>query len=147
MASREQYIEGIIENIHKIKRTMVVHNGNFVDASIKNITLSEWNILRVVLKNESIGVKEIAGQLGITSSAATQLINSLVSKNFLVRKSSSDDRRALEISLSEESRKQLDILKSKRVEKLSAIFDALDDKELESFFHLSKKISNGTVFE
>lgn len=142
MAKRKEQIEGIIEYMHAIKRKLASEGGYFTGAGTKHITPSQWFVLLMVERNKNIGVKEIAGLTGITSSAATQLINELVKKGYLVRKGKLEDRRALNIMLSGKSKKQIHFMKKQGLKKLIALFDILSDNELATYCELNKKIAD-----
>lgn len=142
MTDRKKQIEDIVECIHAIKRKLSSEGGYFTGTQAKRITPSQWFILLMAERNKNIGVKKIAGLTGITSSAATQLINELVKKGYLVRKGKPEDRRALSIMLSDKSKKQIHFMKKQGLKKLIAIFGILSDDELETYCRLNKKIAD-----
>ncbi|MBI1729484.1 MarR family transcriptional regulator [Candidatus Acetothermia bacterium] len=94
--NREKQIEEIFESLHVLKRKL---SEAYSSRDKIDITLSRWLVLRVVMQHSGAGVREISNLLGITSSAATQLISCLVKKNYLTREGDSEDRRALKIKL------------------------------------------------
>ncbi len=138
MPSRKQLIEGIIENMQTIKR-QIISRGSIKSDTV-GITHSQWAVLSIVMEKEKVGVKEIAGLLRISSSAATQLIDGLVINNVLVRQSDTSDRRALLLKISEEYKKKLGALRANATEQFSSMFEALSDNELEQYSSLNKKI-------
>src|SRR5665647_589805 len=113
--------------------------------NVMQITHSQWMVLQLVnknvKKNVNTSIKDLAGILGITSSATTQIVDSLVNKELLFRKRNPDDRRVIKVALTEKSGVQLDSLKSKSFSTLSSLFDALDDDELLKYCELSNKIT------
>ncbi len=145
MADRKKQIEDIIECMHSIKRKLASEGGYFTDVKAKRITPSQWFVLLMVARNKNIGVKEIAGLIGITSSAVTQLISELVKKGYLLRKGKPADRRALSIVLSDKSKKQIHSMKKQGVEKLIAFFSVLSDNELTAYCELNKKIAGNIL--
>lgn len=142
MANRKEQIEGIIQCMHAIRRKLASEGGYFSGTQKKRITPSQWFVLLMVERNKNIGVKEIASLTGITSSAATQLINELAKKGYLIRKGKPEDRRALSIILSDKSKKQIHSMKKQGLEKLIALFDILSDNELTAYCELNKKIAD-----
>lgn len=142
MTDRKEQIEGIVECMHAIKRKLASEGGYFTGMAAKRITPSQWFVLLMAERNKNIGVKEIAGLTGITSSAATQLINELVKKGYLVRKGKLEDRRALSIVLSDKSKKQIHSMKEQGLKKLIALFGVLSDNELKAYYQLNKKITD-----
>lgn len=142
MTDQKKQIEEIIKCMHAIRRKLASEGGYFKGAGAKRITPSQWYVLLMAERNKNIGVKEIAGLIGITSSAATQLINELVKKGYLIRKGKLEDRRALNIILSDKSKKQIRFMKKEGLKKLIMIFGVLSDNELKAYCQLNKKIAD-----
>ena len=145
MNDRRKLIEKSIENIYAIRSKIVAEMHLYFN--VMQITHSQWIVLQLVKKNVDISIKDLAGILGITSSATTQIVDSLVNKEFLFRKRNPDDRRVLKVALTEKSRAQIDLLKSKSFSTLSSLFDALDDDELLEYCELNSKIKGGISAE
>ncbi|MEI6499270.1 MAG: MarR family transcriptional regulator [bacterium] len=145
MTDRKEIITNIGNQFQSLKRKMMALHC-FDDQKF-HITPAQWHVLFVVRENDGISSKEIAINLNISSSAATQLIDSLVAKDFLVRESDSDDRRALKIHLSDSSKSFVSKMKSRSFERLDQIFKALSDEELEKYFVLNQKIVENFLIE
>ncbi|MDV2989755.1 MAG: MarR family transcriptional regulator [Dehalogenimonas sp.] len=128
-----------MKRFHSLKRLMAPDTQA---AAGEGLAHSQWLALHLVSENEGIGIKELAGLLGITSSAATQLVESLVCKGLLTRQQSLDDRRALILSLPEASRQQVEAVRQQRLEQLNQVFGVLDDAEFEILSCLVDKIVN-----
>lgn len=136
--NRKNLIEKTIENIYAIKHKIMSEMAFFFKEI--GITHSQMTVLRILKKNENINIKDIAGILGITSSATTQIVNELVKKGFLLRKRNPDDRRTVNLTLSEKSIKQFDSIKNKSFSELYSLFEALSDDELLDYYKLNNKI-------
>ena len=108
---RKKLIEKILENINAIKREITAEMHIFFNEM--SITHAQWIVLHFVKKNRNINIKDLANLLGITSSAATQIVDGLVNKELLLRRRNPDDRRTLKIELSEKSKNQFDSIKNK----------------------------------
>ncbi|AKG54177.1 transcriptional regulator MarR family [Dehalogenimonas sp. WBC-2] len=132
-----------MEKIHAFRRLMAFDTQ--AEPGSECLAHSQWLALRLVSKQEGIGIKELAAQLGITSSAATQLVDGLVNKGLLDRQPSAEDRRSLHLSLPAESRQQIEIVKEQRLNHLSSIFNALDDVEFQTLLNLFDKIINNNT--
>lgn len=138
MKKRTQLIEGILEDIHTMKHNLMVEH---IAKDESSITPSQALVLRYIAKHDASNVKSIAQALHITSSAATQLIDGLVSNKFLVRKSDSNDRRIVKLSLSKKSIKLIAAYKEKGLKKVVSLFDALNNTELVQYASLNKKVA------
>ena len=140
MLDRKSKIEDLVEDFHALHQKMLKMGQDF---SVRlQITFTEMLVLRIVKEREGIGIKELASILSITSSAATQQVDNLVRKGFLVRAADATDRRSLRISLSPEMTKKAGVLKRQGISKLNAVFAALNDEEFLTYCALSKKIAN-----
>src|ERR1035437_1598596 len=85
-------------------------------------------------------VKEVALALGISSSAATQLVDGLVASGYVVRKTDVKDRRAVVLTLSKKTEAQVDKMRKQTLDKFYNFFKVLNDKELDQYILLNKKI-------
>lgn len=135
MEKRNDIIKNIFENIYII-RQKIASEMNLPLNEIP-LTYSQWQVLNNVGKNKSINIKDLAGLLDITSSAATQIVDGLVNKGFLSRKRSKADRRVLEIALSKKSLMHL----KKSMKKICPIFDVLGDRELMDYCRLTARLA------
>ena len=137
--SRSKIIEKIIVDLYMIKRK--------IDTKI-NLSLSEIQIthpqiyvLCLIKKNGTMSIKDLAKRLETTSSAATQITNSLFKKGLLLKKRNPDNRRVSKIELLNKSKKQFYSIKGKSINALSTLFDSLDNEELQKYNDLSTKIA------
>lgn len=138
MTNRKQLIEEILGSFSIIKRK--IFGGGFNLAKKLGITPTQWQLLHIIIHHKDIGVKEIAEHLGNTSSAATQMIDRLVEDGLLIRESNAEDRRALNIKISNKSKKHLIKVREKVSKHLSDVFSVLSDKELEEYNKINKII-------
>lgn len=142
MLNRKKIIESLFENFHSIKRQLL--EGNIAAKNVE-VTPAEGLLLRLVFNKDGMGVKEIANQLRVTSSAATQLIDSLVKKGFLVREQSQEDRRALIIKFSEKAKNKINLIRERSFNHLVILFEALSDEELKQYSELNQKIAKSIL--
>jgi len=112
------------------------------------VTPAQGQIIYIVGRNPGIGIKEIALKLDITSSATTQLVDILVKDGYLARKNDQNDRRAINLFLSQRAIDKRQEMRKRFVEQFSVIFEHLSNGELKEFLRLSKKIAeNNSVSE
>lgn len=125
-------------SFHAMRNKM--HTKVMQPMSKDRITYSQIFVLAIIEQHHNIGIKEISKKLNVSPSAATQLVDGLVDNAYVVRKADSKDRRALQLELSKKGRKHIILLKNNRMKIMAAIFNALNDKELETYLRLHKKI-------
>jgi MarR family transcriptional regulator, organic hydroperoxide resistance regulator len=138
MDTRRKQVEEILESIYAIRHKLAAEMHFYFDKVY--VTHSQWLVLHIAKKRKNISMKDLAKLLDITSSAATQIVDGLVNKELLVRKSNPDDRRALELELSEKAKEHFESLKNKSLKTMESFFDVLDNDELSKYLELNKKI-------
>lgn len=137
---REEYIKSIINYLHKSKQETCCRISKIPGSSI---TPSEWAALSVIYSKEGINTKDIASKLGVTVSAASQILKNL-EKNELVRRTIDPvDRRFSHISLSAKSKKTMKAMQEAINESFAEMFSVLSDEELKTLAKLHKKVSEG----
>ncbi len=104
------------------------------------VTPAQWNALFYIAETKGSTVKEVAQVLGVTSSAATQLIEGLVREGHVVRTQSKEDRRRARLELSKKSRRQVVALQKSTCRALAKLFEVLSDREFAHYLQLHKKI-------
>lgn len=137
--TRSEHLEEVMEGLYALRRRCF-SPSRAKEAS--GIPGSQWMVLGVLMRRGEMSVRELAKTLGITSSAATQLVDELVAKKYIARVESAKDRRALILSLTSFARKKLGAFKKAHLKRLLAVFAALTDAELAEYARLSKKIAS-----
>ncbi len=143
MPDRKQQISGILENIYAVYQAMVK-----IAPAILNelgITHTQMFILRFIKENEDVSLKKLAGTMGITSSAATQQVNNLVKRGYVVREESNIDRRLVKISLSEKMDKRIEKIEAMFLDQLYVFFNVLNDEELALYYRLQSRIAGQII--
>jgi DNA-binding MarR family transcriptional regulator len=134
---RKQQVRELMEGMHSLRRGM--HFGKHFSGKKPHITPSQWGVVMLISHKETT-VKDVAQGLGITSSAATQLVDGLVESKYVVRKTDADDRRRVTLTLSEKTKKKVEAMREKGVERFLQFFKPLNDAEFNTYMRLKKKI-------
>mgnify|MGYP001577132074 CR=1 FL=1 len=137
MSNRKKLIEEITADFNAIKNKI---HAKIMHGQRRDITYSQQFALLIVSQTKDLGIKEISKMLCTSSSATTQLVNELVKQGFVIRKTNSKDRRALHLVISKKGQVQIVKAKKQNTKMMSALFYALNDKELDSYIKLNKKI-------
>lgn len=130
-----------MESIHSLKRHMIFQSAG--SRKTPRITPSQWGALMAIEQHGSSTLKDMAKSLGITSSAATQLVDGLVASGYVTRGTNAEDRRALTLTLSKKTKAHITKMKKQVLQKFLNFFDVLNDTELDQFLLLNKKIVAG----
>ena len=140
---REQTIQEIAENIVFIWRNIAGRRR--VPTGDHGISRVQGVVLTIAGKHEGLSIKDVAERMGISGSAATQLVDSSVREGLLSRDVDSNDRRVMRISLTPVGRSRLEKYREARIEAMSELLGALGSREIETFRDLLKKIVAGSA--
>lgn len=110
------------------------------DAPKETMTRAQWIALGTIAKRGAVSVKDIHTELGISSSAATQLVNGLVKQGYVLRQKGKTDARVSMLSPSKKAHHALVRMKGRAVAHLTKLFSALSDAELATYLRLNRKI-------
>lgn len=138
MTDRKQHIEGILHSLHAIQNQIKAEAGRLGHQN--GIAHSQWFALKIIEHYKNRSVKDIAETLGISSSAATQLVDGLVRKGYVRRREDPKDRRSVRLEPSPKGKKHIAVTSGKRITEMAGLFDALTDSELAEYLHLQRKI-------
>jgi len=138
MKNRKQLIEEIMANLNAMKNKMQVKVMQ--QEKSNRITHSQWFVLCLINEHKNMGIKEVSNILGITSSAGTQLVDGLVKSGYVARKTNLNDRRSLQLGISQKGQKNIAALKKQHAKTMGILFKALSDNELKAYNKLHKKI-------
>jgi DNA-binding MarR family transcriptional regulator len=85
-------------------------------AATLGLTVSEFKLLRALKQNKSIPAGELAKRVELSSSRLTRILDGMVKKGIVTREAAEDDRRVIEISLTEAGRGIQESLNEKYVQ-------------------------------
>ena len=97
-------------------------------------------LLVLIYTEGKVLVKDVAETLGITSSAATQMINTLIKKGLLLRTIDAKDKRAVRISLSAKGKKIFSDFHKDMLKNMQNNFKLVSDSELDRVVSVFKKV-------
>jgi len=142
MPSRKQTISKILGSFQIIRRALLqqVAEQQSCQESKDSVSLAQQMTLLTVAARGAISVKDIAKARMISSSAATQAVNSLVEKGLLVRSQDAQDRRATVVSLGPRYEQMVASRTENAATCLIPVFDALTREELEEYERLNRKL-------
>ena len=121
-------------------------------AKVLGISGPQWMILMALAdldKGEGVSVKDVSKMLHVDASFVTTQSKMLEKKGFIRRRTSDDDARVVNMSLTDKSYKQIANLAS-RQEKLNAfIFEDFSNEELQTFItklaSLNRRLEKASV--
>jgi MarR family transcriptional regulator, organic hydroperoxide resistance regulator len=109
---------------------------------LNNYSPAQNHILMIVVSRGSIGVKQLAQTLRVTSGAATQHIGALEKAGLVTRSINPDSRREVVVEATSEGKEAIKSIHKAKSQVLNQMFTALDDQELSDLVGLVEKVSN-----
>jgi DNA-binding MarR family transcriptional regulator len=123
----------------------VVEKRLLEDVAGKNLTLSQFRLLKLVALTEAHTISDVGLFLGVSNAAASKAVDKLVRRKLLRRKEGQPDRREICLSLTEASKRILEAYDQKKERKLDEIFQGFTAEELKRTTNLLDRLSAGLV--
>lgn len=139
MKSRSESIEAIFKNFHAIKRGYS-HGSRFSHRQF-GVTMTQASVLMLLVHEGRKTMSEVAAALGVSKSAATQLLDSLIEKGFVERVQDDEDRRVAYVSVSRKGLQHFKRVRRGGAGRIMEVFDLLDDTELEQIETITAKLA------
>jgi len=133
---KEVLIQDIIESLGRCQRS------NFHSMPWEKLDLShaQLGMLFLISYHKRSSVKEIAGLMGVTKSAVTQIMAPLIDKGLVRRRLDIKDRRIAHLSLAPKGRRLIKNLSRHKSAGLRTALYNLSDKDLEQIHSIFSKM-------
>lgn len=95
-------------------------------------SFSQLKLLKLVSVTEGYTISDVASFLNVSNAAASKAADRLVRRRLVERHEGIEDRRVVQLSLSEEGRCLLDRFESRTIAALNQIFQPFDREQLEA---------------
>jgi DNA-binding MarR family transcriptional regulator len=127
--------------------TEVFDLGRNISAKQLNSELTMIQLRTVIFVERQGIVKptEIAQKFSITPASVTSQIDKLVEQGWLERRYNQDDKRVIEVILTEKGKKRLGKLKVGLINNCSWIFKTLDKQEQDTLFDLVSRLNKSYI--
>jgi DNA-binding MarR family transcriptional regulator len=136
---RTELITAITEGMACMRRSAMSQPA--ASAGDKNCpTRAQVGVLFMLAHDGPQTTKDLAARLAMTSSAVTQLVDGLVRDKSIARKEDKDDRRRIQLSLTDNGKKRLAEAKKQHVTVFTRLFNGLSDEELVQLHKIQQKI-------
>jgi DNA-binding MarR family transcriptional regulator len=136
--NRDQTVQEIIEALTRCQR---VRTASPAWRKI-GLSHSQVGMLYMILHHKDANVKKISEQLGVTKSAITQLLEPMVNKGFIERKTDSIDRRVVRFSLSDKGKDALKEINKHKFANLRSAINTLSEQEIDDLSKIHRKIND-----
>lgn len=102
---------------------------------------SQNRILHILSKSERMTQRELTEQLGIQPGSVSEIIKKLETAGLITRQSNSEDRRTVDIALTDAGKAQAEAIISHHAN--HALFESLTDDEKQQLLSLLEKVGHG----
>ena len=106
MSDQDRFLDSLIIWIEKTTHRHMRSFMHYIRGS--DLSISQANTLMRLYHHGPGSVNDLAGHLGITVAAVSQLLNPLIDQGYIVRSTSASDRRIKLIALTEYGRKAVE---------------------------------------
>jgi DNA-binding MarR family transcriptional regulator len=104
------------------------------------LTPTQAFILWYLNRNGQTKASDLAKVAGLSPGAVTQVCDELVRENFVVRSRSSDDRRVVNIDISDEGRNLVSKMELERSKMMRLVFEELSAEEADVYLHVIERV-------
>lgn len=101
----------------------------------KNLTRTKWLALGIIDANPGLSQSELAIELELGAAAVGRLVDRLVARNFVERRSTDSDRRAYQLYLTRDARKLITKLDGVSAQLRKDVLRGLEDEDVSRLTH------------
>jgi DNA-binding MarR family transcriptional regulator len=119
--------------------------GQLREVTGNQLTFAQWKLLKLVALTEGHTVSAVAEFLGVSNAAASKAVDRLVRRNLLRRTEAESDRRAVELSVTQEGSDLLAKVEDRGSEPLREVLGQLPPQQLRDMTRVLDQLSVGFV--
>jgi len=127
-------LESLMRYVYKVLRNEM--NEVYENEMSRN----EFFILKTLYEQGSKKSSDLSKMLNVSASHITAVTDSLIEKNWIKRIRSIQDRRIVDLHLTDEGKVKLELFEKKKTNFLLEKFNDFTDKEIEDFISLFHKL-------
>ncbi len=141
-----QKIEYLISLFFDTGRLIKEKSNNSEDLNCSSIHKSHFSMLRieaiVLIEKEEPTMKRLADYLHIKAPSATSLVSSLVKVGFIKRLANSNDRRMVQMKITDKGREFIKDGSKQMTEKLKEVLSKLKQDQIDNFIKIMQDINS-----
>lgn len=139
MNNRNEQIEVIFNNFHAIKRAYA-DDSRFSNRRF-GVTMAQASVLMLLMRDGRKTMSDVATAMGVSKSAVTQLLGSLIEQGYVDRSQDADDKRIVYVQISRHGHRHFNKVRRGGVARMMELFDLLDDNELRQIEAITTKLA------
>ncbi len=125
--------------------TEVLQAGLLRQVAGSHFSFSQLKLLQLLSVAQTQTIGELAAFLGVSSAAASKMVEKLVQRGFLSRGVGISDRRAAQVGLTARSRRLLADYDARRREKLAKVFRGCSANDLQKLAKVLDRVTTAIV--
>lgn len=131
-------------SLHRAIRDFSVLVQELADPFFENhdVTPVQYQALEFITLREKVTAKDLADFLKIKPAACSTLMNRLEKKNYILRKTSNVDRRAILLQVTEEGNRVYEKIFNHFSQMLDRVYTGLDEQEHTEFERIVRKLTD-----
>jgi len=138
-STRRQLVERLISGMMNMRQAD--RDASHSDILQKyGLSSPQIPVVMLVAKAGQVSVKDIASRFNITSSAATQLVQTLIRHNILRKNTDQKDRRAVRIEFTPKGKRTFAALRANMLGEIEKVFKPVPDRELSEMVNIFEKV-------
>lgn len=126
-----------------ILREVMTHQEHIF--SNENMGVSNIVVLDILKEKGSCTMGEISAALGLTMSAATGIIDKMISQGSVSRERDPDDRRVVRVELTRKGLELAGQVAKARVDLTNQLYSVLTQKERDEYLRIIKKVADNIL--
>lgn len=142
MSDRSQLINDYMDVMAVLQRHVLPIKAH--GAAEQGLSRPQAEALNLLSCRDWATIKLIAELLGISSSAATQLVEGLVQMELVTRSEDPDDRRVVQVRLTKAGKARVEALRTSARSRMVDLLDGLSDVEIGQLVELLKKLAQSS---
>ncbi|MCX4473934.1 MarR family transcriptional regulator [Micromonospora sp. NBC_01655] len=107
-----------------------------------NLEPNAYGLLLWLRRSDAIRLTDLAARLGISKGTLSRQINGLEGLGLVRREPDPDDRRAFQLSLTEEGQRRFDAARSSRLAEFRRIVESWPKRDVEDFGRLLRRFND-----
>jgi DNA-binding MarR family transcriptional regulator len=112
-----------------------------IDGDAEKLTIVQIRTLDALNHRGQMTMADLAKHLGITPASATSLVERMVMSGWLKREHDPNDRRKIQIAMSQSKLEVWRSMEQKRIDRLSSFLQVLSPEQKQDFIHILESLT------
>lgn len=120
-------------------------NAEWNEVNKNQLSVTQATALEILVTEGEQKASDLADLLSITTGGVTGITDKLVKKGLIERTKDEDDRRVVNLVITNLGRKTYEIIQQERIEMMEKLFGGLTETEMQELIKIHQKLQNNYV--